>query len=118
MVRRALTSLVELTDNATYSSLLENDGIAAAYAAGVYLWLTEVTEAMTVLANQLNALTPDWAEYRHRIEEVAWLYDMALAEQMKLDGALDRSDENVALTFEEIFVALVTFKVRLAEPFG
>ena len=118
MVRRSLTSLVELTDEPGYASLIAEDGTAAPYLAGVYLWLSDVTEILTILANQLNDLTPQWGDFRHRLDEVSWIYDMLIAEQMKLDGNLDRSDEKLAAAFEEIFVAVVSFKVRLAEPFG
>ncbi len=118
MVRGALSHLLDLTDAPEYNHVLAEDGAASPYLAGVYLWLGGVTEALISLAHQLNDLTPQWGELRHRLDEVAWIYDMLIAEQMRLDGYLDRNDATLAATFEDIFVAVVSFKVKLAEPFG
>ena len=44
---------------------------------------------------------------------------MLIAEQMRLDGWLDRSaDPKLDSAFEDVFVTLVSFKVKLNEPFG
>ncbi len=118
MCRRALTDLVELTDSPKYADVLDDGGLASAYAAGVYLWLSDVTEALTILANQLNDLTPQWSDLRSRLGEVSWIYDMAKAEQAKLDAALDHDDEPLAAAIEEIFASVESFHARLAEPFG
>jgi hypothetical protein len=118
MCRRALTDLVELTDSPKYCDVLDEGGLASAYVAGIYLWLSDVTEALTILANQLNDLTPQWSDLRSRLDEVAWIYDMAAAEQAKLEARLDREDEPLAVTLDEIFASVASFKVRLAEPFG
>ncbi|CAN5531038.1 hypothetical protein BH09MYX1_BH09MYX1_21070 [soil metagenome] len=118
MVRRGLTDLIELTDEPQYAGVISDEGEAAPYLAGVYLWLSDIAEALTILAHQLNDLTPQWGDLRSRLDEVSWIYDMLIAEQMKLDGNLDRNDEALCAVFEDIFVAVVSFKVRLAEPFG
>ena len=53
------------------------EGTLAPYLAGVYLWAGDVTETLGTLARDLNALTPNWSAFRERLDDVAWICDMA-----------------------------------------
>ena len=56
LVRNALSDVIELTDRPEHAALVLPNGQLAAYLAGAYLWLGDVTDALTTLATELNTL--------------------------------------------------------------
>lgn len=113
VVRNALETVVDI---AAQDRVLE--GPIAPYLAGVYLWLDGVTEALGTLASQLNTMQPDWGAFRETLGEVAWLYDMTLAEQARIEGSEMFSGTALGEALDGLFVDVVLFKVTLNEPFG
>jgi hypothetical protein len=118
LVRNALTDVIELTDRAEYAQLALPSGQLAAYLAGAYLWLGDVTEALTTLATELNTLIPDWSAVRHRLNEVEWIFDMLVIEQKKIEGGLPSNDDELSATLDQLFGAVAGFQAKLSEPFG
>jgi len=97
--------------------LFAGDGALAAYLAGIYMWAGDVAETLTVLACDLNALTPNWAAFRDRLSEVSWIYDMALAEGRRVN-VTDGLSPDILDALDELRVAFVGLKHKLDEPFG
>ncbi|HEX7602324.1 MAG TPA: hypothetical protein VF316_11995 [Polyangiaceae bacterium] len=117
-VRNALTGVIELTDREEHAALALPNGLLAAYLAGAYLWLDDVTDALTTLATELNTLIPDWSAVRHRLDEVAWIHEMLVIEQTKIDARLSGEDDELVSTLEQLFATITAFQAKLAEPFG
>ena len=109
-----VASHVETTNH----DLFAGDGLLAPYLAGIYLWASDVTETLHSLARDLNALTPDWASFRARLGDVAWIYEMALSEGRRLENVLDLVPSEMHDRMDELLVAFVGLKVKLDEPFG
>ena len=118
LVRNALSNVIELTDSPEHAALALPNGQLAAYLAGAYLWLGDMTEALTTLASELNTLVPEWSVVRQRINEVAWIHDMLVVEQKKIEAALESGDDELAATLDELFAAVTALQAKLAEPFG
>lgn len=102
----------------TNHDLFAGEGLLAPYLAGIYLWASDVTETLGSLARDLNTLTPDWASFRARLGDVAWLYEMAHAEGRRLEGVLDLLPVEMHEPMDELLVAFVGLKHKLDEPFG
>lgn len=118
IVRNALTDVIELTDRPEHSALALPNGQLAAYLAGAYLWLDDVTDALTTLAIDLNSLVPDWSAVRHRLNEVSWIHDMLVIEQARVEAGLRGEGEELLTTLAQLFDAVAAFQAKLAEPFG
>lgn len=118
IVRNALTDVIELTDRPEHSALAVPNGLLTAYLAGAYLWLDDVTDALTTLAIDLNTLVPDWSAVRRRLNEVSWIHDMLVIEQARVEAGLRGEDADLLATFEQLFAAIAAFHTKLAEPFG
>jgi ferric-dicitrate binding protein FerR (iron transport regulator) len=118
LVRNALTDVIELTERAEHAELALPNGVLAAYLAGAYLWLDDVADALTTLATELNTLIPDWSAVRHRLDEVAWIHDMLVIEQTRIESRLSGEDEELATTLARLFATITAFQAKLAEPFG
>jgi hypothetical protein len=116
MLRLALGNVTTYAQSADHTALFGGEGPLAPYLAGVYLWANDVTETLAELAHGLNALTPDWSAFRERLADVAWIYEMALAEQRKLDGKI--ADEELMTLLDDVAIAFVGLKHKLDEPFG
>jgi len=121
MLGSLLESVSSFADAPALEPLFAGDGLLAAYLAGIYLWSGEVTDTLKNLARDLNALAPNWAAFRDRLTEVAWIHDMAVLEGKRLEKSLDQAclvpaDMHEAL--DELLVALITLKHKLDEPFG
>jgi hypothetical protein len=101
-----------------HHDLFTGEGLLAPYLAGVYLWAGDVTETLHALARDLNALTPDWASFRDRLAEVAWIFDMALLEGRRLEHVRDAVPNEMHEPMDELLVAFVGLKHKLDEPFG
>jgi hypothetical protein len=102
----------------TNHDLFTGSGLLAPYLAGIYLWASDVTETLHSLARDLNALSPDWAGFRDRLGDVAWIYEMAHAEGRRLEGVLDLVPTEMHEPMDELLVAFVGLKHKLDEPFG
>jgi hypothetical protein len=109
-----VASHVETTNH----DLFAGDGLLAPYLAGIYLWATDVTETLSSLARDLNTLTPDWASFRARLGDVAWIFEMAASEGRRLEGVLDLVPTELHDHMDELLVAFVGLKHKLDEPFG
>jgi hypothetical protein len=109
-----VASHVETTNH----DLFAGNGLLAPYLAGIYLWTSDVAESLGSLARDLNALTPDWASFRARLGDVAWIYEMAHAEGRRLEGVLDLLPVELHEPMDELLVAFVGLKHKLDEPFG
>lgn len=109
-----VASHVETTNH----DLFAGDGLLAPYLAGIYLWASDVTETLSSLARDLNTLTPDWASFRARLGDVAWIYEMAHAEGRRLESVLDLLPVELHEPMDELLVAFVGLKHKLDEPFG
>jgi hypothetical protein len=118
MLCGALGDVAILVQQPEHEALFAGDGKLAPYLAGVYLWAGDVTETLATLARDLNALSPDWSAFRERLEEVAWIYEMAMGEQSRLDRIVDAMPAPVRDALDELFIAFVGFKHKLDEPFG
>ncbi len=120
LIANALGGVIDFAVHPDIEPLFRGDGALAPYLAGVYLWTGEVTDVLTIVAHDLNALNPDWAAMRARLGEVSWLYDMALAEQARLDESdvFSITDEDLAASLDHVMVGLVSLKRELEEPFG
>lgn len=118
LVRNALTDVIELTDRPEHADLALPNGLLAAYLAGAYLWLDDVTDALTTLATELNTLIPDWSAVRHRLNEVAWIHEMLVIEQTKIEARLSDDDAELVGTLAPLFGSIAAFQAKLAEPFG
>ena len=102
----------------TNHDLFAGNGLLAPYLAGIYLWASDVTETLGALARDLNALTPDWASFRARLADVAWIFEMAQSEGRRLEGVLDLLPVEMHDPMDELLVAFVGLKHKLDEPFG
>jgi hypothetical protein len=109
-----VASYVETTNHDLYAG----DGLLAPYLAGIYLWAGDVTETLHTIARNLNTLTPDWASFRDRLGDVAWIYEMAHAEGRRLESVLDLIPPEMQDPMDELLVAFVGLKHKLDEPFG
>jgi len=109
-----VASHVETTNH----DLFAGDGLLAPYLAGIYLWASDVTETLHSLARDLNALSPDWASFRARLADVAWIYEMAHGEGRRLESVLDLLPVELHDPMDELLVAFVGLKHKLDEPFG
>ena len=98
--------------------LFAGDGLLAPYLAGLYLWAGDVTETLHALARDLNALAPDWASFRDRLNDVAWIHEMALVEGRRLEGVLDLLPPDMVEPMDDLLLAFVTLKHKIDEPFG
>ena len=98
-----VASHVETTNH----DLFAGEGLLAPYLAGIYLWTSDVTETLHSLARDLNALTPDWASFRARLGDVAWIYEMAHSEGRRLEGVLDLLPVEMHEPMDELLVAFV-----------
>jgi hypothetical protein len=114
----ALGMVAVQVERADYAEMFTGEGILAPYLAGVYLWAGDVTETLATLARDLNALTPNWSAFRERLDDVAWIRDMAVTEQGRLDRIVDTMPEDLRDALDELFIAFVGFKHKLDEPFG
>ncbi len=113
VVRNALEAAVDI---AAQEDRLE--GPLAPYFAGTYLWLEGVTEALGRLAIELNAMQPEWSALRSSLAEVAWLYEMTLVEQKRVEASEEFGGTALGEALEALASALVTFKSELEQPFG
>ncbi|HSQ66375.1 MAG TPA: hypothetical protein VLM85_24295 [Polyangiaceae bacterium] len=118
MLCGALGDVAVLVEQPEHEALFAGDGRLAPYLAGVYLWAGDVTETLATLARDLNALSPNWSAFRERLDDVAWIYEMAMAEQSRLDRIVDAMSVPVRDALDELFIAFVGFKHKLDEPFG
>ena len=109
-----VASFVETTNH----DLFTGEGLLAPYLAGVYLWAGDVTETLHVLARDLNALTPDWASFRERLNDVAWIHEMALAEGRRVEKVIDLLPPEMTEPMDDLQLAFITLKHKLDEPFG
>ena len=109
-----VASFVETTNH----DLFAGEGLLAPYLAGVYLWAGDVTETLHVLARDLNALTPDWAGFRERLNDVAWIHEMALAEGRRVEKVIDLLPPEMTEPMDDLQLAFITLKHKLDEPFG
>ena len=109
-----VAAFVETTNH----DLFAGDGLLAPYLAGIYLWASDVTETLHTLARDLNALSPDWASFRARLADVAWIFEMAAAEGRRLETVLDLVPPEMQDPMDELLVAFVGLKHKLDEPFG
>lgn len=109
-----VAAFVETTNH----DLFAGDGLLAPYLAGIYLWAGDVTETLHALARDLNTLTPHWASFRDRLNDVAWIHEMALAEGRRLENVIDLLPPEMNEPMDELLVAFVTLKHKLDEPFG
>ncbi len=115
----ALESVASYAESPDHEALYAGDGLLAPYLAGVYLWMGDVTDTLGALARDLNGLAPDWATFRHRLSEVSWIFDMAVAEARRLEtvaGANLPIDMHESM--DELRIAIVALKHKLDEPFG
>ncbi len=118
MLCGALADVAVLVEQPEHQALFAGEGKLAPYLAGVYLWTGDVTETLSTLARDLNTLTPDWSAFRERLGDVAWINEMAMAEQARLDKIVDTFAAPVRDAVDELFIAFVGFKHKLDEPFG
>ena len=102
----------------TNHDLFAGEGLLAPYLAGIYLWSGDVTETLHALARDLNALAPDWASFRDRMNDVAWIHDMALAEGRRIESVLDLLPPEMNEPMDELLLAFVTLKHKIDETFG
>jgi len=98
--------------------LFAGEGLLAPYLAGVYLWAGDVTDTLHALARDLNALAPDWAAFRDRLNDVAWIHEMAVSEGRRLERVIDLLPSEMSEPMDDVLVAVVTLKHKLDEPFG
>jgi hypothetical protein len=98
--------------------LFAAEGLLAPYLAGIYMWAGDVTETLAVLARDLNVLTPNWAALRDRLNEVSWIYDMALAEGRRLESVHDLLPSEMLDATDALLMSFIGLKVKLDEPFG
>lgn len=96
----------------------EREGLLAPYLASVHMWTADVTETLTDLGRELNALAPAWSSLRDRLRAADWIYDRAMTEQRKLDRLADTLPDDLLAAIDELFAALAFFKHDLDEPFG
>ncbi len=118
MLCGALGDVAVLVEQPEHQPLFGGEGQLAPYLAGVYLWVGDVTESLSTLAGDLNTLTPNWSAFRERLGDVAWINEMAMAEQGRLDKIVDTMPAPVRDALDELFIAFVGFKHKLDEPFG
>jgi hypothetical protein len=109
-----VASYVETTNH----DLFAGEGLLAPYLAGVYLWAGDVTETLHTLARDLNALQPNWAEFRDRMNEVGWIHEMALAEGRRIEKVRDLLPPEMVDSMDDLLLAFVTLKHKIDEPFG
>jgi hypothetical protein len=117
MMCRALEGVACFVET-TNHDLFAGEGLLAPYLAGVYLWSGEVTETLHVLARDLNGLTPDWASFRDRLDEVAWIHEMALGEGRRLEHVIDLLPPELNEPMDDLLLAFITLKHKIDEPFG
>ena len=114
----ALDAVASYAEEPTFEPLFANEGLLAPYLAGVYLWAGDVTDTLGVLARDLNILAPNWAAFRERLGDVAWIHDMAVAEGRRLDGVIDLVPADLHNALDELLIAVITLRHKLDEPFG
>ncbi len=113
---QALEGVASFVD--VHGDLFAGEGLLAPYLAGIYMWVGDVSETLSVLARDLNALTPDWAGFRDRLNDVSWIYDMSLAEGRRLESVHDLLPAEMLDATDELLLAFVGLKHKLDEPFG
>jgi hypothetical protein len=106
--------------------LLSPDDPLHAYLKGLCLFCHEAVAALSLLADQLRLLEPDWAGLRRRLDEAAlWHFD-ALSEEIREDLQripLDPADPDDPLAdfplhLEELFRAASAVDEGLKRRFG
>ena len=112
----ALEATVSQALDPALESLFAGDGLLAPHLAGVYMWAGDLTETLGTLARDLNNLSPDWATFRQRLDDVRWIFDMTTAEGRKLSVVPLPAELRDAL--DELLVCAVSLDARLSEPFG
>ncbi len=117
MMCRALEEVAAHVET-TNHDLFAGEGLLAPYLAGIYMWAGDVTETLSVLARDLNTLTPDWAGFRDRLNDVSWIFDMALAEGRRLENVHDLLPPEMHDANDDLLMAFVGLKHKLDEPFG
>ena len=117
MLCNALEGVASYVETSNHD-LFASEGLLAPYLAGIYLWTGEVTETLHGLGRELNTLTPSWAAFRDRINEVAWIHDMALIEGRRIEGVLDLLPPELHDPMDELLLAFVSLKHKIDEPFG
>jgi hypothetical protein len=118
MAAGALESVASFVESPDHEALFAGEGLLAPYLAGVYLWMNDVAETMGALAHDLNTLAPDWAAFRERLDEVRWIFDMALTEAKRLENVIDLLPVEMHEPMDALRIAAVALKHKLDEPFG
>jgi hypothetical protein len=118
MLANALRATCGFVLSHEHRELFAKDGLVEPYLSAVHMWTSDVTESLTDLARELNALAPNWSALRERVEAAEWIHARALHEQAKLDRVKDALPEDLRAAVLELFDAFTLFKRDLAEPFG
>jgi hypothetical protein len=118
MLASLLETVSSYADAPETEPLFASDGLLAAYVAGIYLWAGDVTDTLKTVARDLNTLAPNWAAFRERLGEVAWIFDMAVTEGKRIESVLDLVPADIHESLDELYVALITLRHKLDEPFG
>ncbi len=118
MLSNALRATCGFVLSADHRELFAHGGLLEPYLAGVHMWTADITETLSDLARDLNALSPDWCALRDRLRAADWIYERTLVEQRKLDRVADTLPEDLQAAVDELFVALASFKHAISEPFG
>lgn len=118
MASGVLESVASFVESPDHEAFFAGEGLLAPYLAGIYLWMSDVAETLGALAHDLNALAPDWAAFRERLDEVRWIYDMALTEARRLENVIDVLPVEIHEPMDELRIATIALKHKLDEPFG
>jgi hypothetical protein len=114
----SLESVASFVENPECESLFAGDGLLAPYLAGTYLWAGDVIETLGALARDLNDLAPNWSAFRERLNDVAWIFEMAVTEGRQVSNVVDVLPAEMCQSIDDLLVATISLKHRLDEPFG
>ncbi len=118
MLGHALEGVASFVENPDTEVLFGGEGLLAPYLAGIYLWAGDVTETLATLAHDLNTLAPNWGTTRERLNDVVWIFAMALAEGRRLENDIDVLPVEMHQALGELLVCAIGLKHKLDEPFG
>jgi len=118
MLSNALRATCGFVLSAEHRELFAPGGLVEPYLASVHMWTADVTETLTELARELNALSPDWSKLRDRLAAAEWVFARAESEGERLDRVQDTLPDDLRAAIAELFAAIAVFKRDLAEPFG
>jgi hypothetical protein len=118
MLSNALRATCAFVLSTEHRELFARGGLLEPYLSDVHMWTGDVTETLTDLARQLNAVAPDWFALRERLENAKWIHAHALVEHRKLDRIKDTLPDDLRAAVDELFIAFACFTRDLDEPFG